>query len=156
MAAKQASGSLLWIGVDSDGPSDLQRLQAEHAVRMQRISNFHLVDVKNSPELRTHDMLCNDLEPWRTCGTWMMPILVPSYLHEFDDANAKVGAERNPQKTEVVCYVDDLDAALLGGQLATCRKWHSLHSNCWKYHTRSCCGAPTVHRGPALGQGRRH
>ena len=32
VAAQQASGSLLWIGVD-DAP-DVQRLQAEHAVRM--------------------------------------------------------------------------------------------------------------------------
>ena len=39
------------------------------------------------------------------------PILVPSFLREFDLANAKVGAERNPQKTEVVHYVNDLDGA---------------------------------------------
>ena len=39
------------------------------------------------------------------------PILVPSYLQEFDDANAKIGAERNPQKTEVIYCVDDLGAA---------------------------------------------
>ena len=38
-------------------------------------------------------------------------VLVPSYLHEFDEANDKVGAERNPQQTEVICYVADLDAA---------------------------------------------
>ena len=36
------------------------------------------------------------------------PILVPSYLQEFNDA-----AERNPEKTEVICYVNDLDAAPL-------------------------------------------
>ena len=34
------------------------------------------------------------------------PILVPV-------ANTEVGAERNPQKTEVVFYVNDLDAAPL-------------------------------------------
>ena len=39
------------------------------------------------------------------------PILVPSYLREFDVANARVGAERNPQRTEVVYCVDDLVAA---------------------------------------------
>ena len=39
------------------------------------------------------------------------PILVPSYLQEFDVANAKVGAERNPQKTEVIDCTDDLGAA---------------------------------------------
>ena len=36
------------------------------------------------------------------------PILVPQ---EFDIANATVGAERNPQKTEVVYNVNDLDSA---------------------------------------------
>ena len=41
------------------------------------------------------------------------PILVPTYLQQFDVANAKVGAERNPQKTEVIYYVNDLDAAPL-------------------------------------------
>ena len=39
------------------------------------------------------------------------PILVPSYLQEFDEANKKVGAEQNPQKTEVICFIEDLDAA---------------------------------------------
>ena len=34
-----------------------------------------------------------------------------SYLHEFDDAKDKVGAGRIPQKTEVICYIADLDAA---------------------------------------------
>ena len=40
------------------------------------------------------------------------PVLVPFCLHEFDDANAKAGGERNPQKSEVICFVDDLNAAL--------------------------------------------
>ena len=38
-------------------------------------------------------------------------VLVPSFLQEFDVANARVGAARKPQKTEVVYYVNDLDAA---------------------------------------------
>ena len=41
------------------------------------------------------------------------PLLVPTYLLEFDVANAKVGAERNPQKTEVIYHVNDLGAAPL-------------------------------------------
>ena len=36
---------------------------------------------------------------------------MPSFLQEFDVANARVGAERNPKNTEVICYVNDLDAA---------------------------------------------
>ena len=39
------------------------------------------------------------------------PILVLSSLQDFDVANARVGAERNPLKTEVINYVNDLDAA---------------------------------------------
>ena len=45
--------------------------------------------------------------------TMSHPILVPSCLQEIDDANAKVGAERNPQKTQVIYYVSDLEAAPL-------------------------------------------
>ena len=40
MSAQQASGSLPWIGVDD--PSDVPRLQAEHAVRVQETANFQL------------------------------------------------------------------------------------------------------------------
>ena len=36
------------------------------------------------------------------------PVLGSFDLHEFDDTNDKVGAERNPQKTEVIYYVADL------------------------------------------------
>ena len=39
------------------------------------------------------------------------PILVPSFLQEYDVANAKVGAERNFQKTDVIYNVNGLDAA---------------------------------------------
>ena len=38
------------------------------------------------------------------------PVLVHSYFHEFDDANAKVGEERNLHKKEVIYCVDDLGA----------------------------------------------
>ena len=44
-------------------------------------------------------------------GILCHPILVPSYLQQFDVANAKVGAERKPLKTEVIYYVNDLGAA---------------------------------------------
>ena len=44
------------------------------------------------------------------CATqsWCRP-----FLQEFDVANAKVGAERNPQKTDVIYCVNNLDAAPL-------------------------------------------
>ena len=39
------------------------------------------------------------------------PVLVLPFLQDFDVANARVGAERNPLKAEVICCVNDLDAA---------------------------------------------
>ena len=65
---------------------------------------------------------------WR--NTWFMdggdivchPVLVPFYLHEFDHANNEVGAERNPQKTEVIYYVEDLNAAPAEWKLDDVRK----------------------------------
>ena len=39
------------------------------------------------------------------------PILVLPFLHAFDVAKARVGAEWNHQKTEVIYDVNDLDAA---------------------------------------------
>ena len=41
------------------------------------------------------------------------PILVPPYLQEFGVFSVNVGAERHPQKTEVIYHVNDLGAALL-------------------------------------------
>ena len=38
-------------------------------------------------------------------------ILVLPFLQDFDVVNARVGAERNPLKTEVILHVNDLDAA---------------------------------------------
>ena len=34
-----------------------------------------------------------------------------TFLQDFDVANARVGVERNPLKTEVLYFVNDLDAA---------------------------------------------
>ena len=117
IAAQQAAGSLPWIGVDD--PSELQRLQADHAARMQESANFQL----GRPEKRTgaHDprhVLQRNGGPADSCcmddgDILCHPILVPSYLQTFDVANAKVGGERNPQKTEVIHYVNDLGAASL-------------------------------------------
>ena len=39
------------------------------------------------------------------------PILVLPFLQDFDVANARVGAERNPLQTEVIYNVSGLDAA---------------------------------------------
>ena len=87
---------------------------ASDEVRLQETANFQLggperltgandprhVPQKNGRRSDDGDILCH-------------PIFMPTYLQEFDVANAEVGAERNPQKTEVICYVNDLDAVPL-------------------------------------------
>ena len=112
---RQLSGSLSWTGVDDS--SENQHLQAAHAVRLQETANFQLggpgkFTGADDPRhaLHKHGGLA-DL--WYVDDGDIMchPILVPPYLQEFDDANAKDGAERTPQKTEVMYCVDDLGAA---------------------------------------------
>ena len=39
------------------------------------------------------------------------PVLMLPFLQDFDVANGRVGAKRNPLKTEVIYNVNDLDAA---------------------------------------------
>ena len=72
LAAWQAAGTLPWTG---------ERLQADHAARVQGSANFQL----GGPEKLTgaHD-----------------PRHVLPFLQDSDVANARVGAERNPLKTE--------------------------------------------------------
>ena len=92
-------------------------MQAEHAAKMQIISIFQL----GAPEKLTgtddprHILQENgglaDLLYIDDGDILCHQILVPSYLHELDDANDKVGAERNPQKTEIIYCVAELDAA---------------------------------------------
>ena len=112
IAAQQATANLPWNGVDD--PSEMQRLHAEHTAKMHRIHNFLLGGPQN---------LTGADDPRRTlqehgglADFWFVddgdilchPILVPSYIHVFDAANEKVGAERNPQKTEVIRKIDEV------------------------------------------------
>ena len=53
-------GSLPWIGVD--GPSEKQRLQAEHTAKLQRVSHFRLHKPEKLTELTIHDMICKKME----------------------------------------------------------------------------------------------
>ena len=140
VAAPQASGSLPWIGADDT--SETKRLQAEHAAKLQRVSNFQLggperLTGSDDPRyaLQEHGGLA-DLWNMDDGDIMCHPVLVPSYLHEFDDAKAKVGAERTPQKTEVVHSVDDPVAAPPERCAET---GHYLQSNRWEHHTRSRC-----------------
>ena len=84
------------------------------------------------------------------------PILVQTYLQEFDLANAKVRAERNPQKTGVIYYVHDLGAASL--------EWRNCDVQNMARVSTVTAGSitPGVTVGPRqciadpLGQSRRH
>ena len=142
VAAQQASGSLPWIGVDD--ASNFQRMQAEHAVRLQETANFQLGRPKkltgaNDPRhvLQRNKSLADQ---WYMDDGDIMchPTLVLPFLQEIDVANAKVGAERNPQKTEVIYYVNDLDAAPLEWRIRDVQNLAEVSA--------------AVHRGPALGQ----
>ena len=73
------------------------------------------------------------------------PILVPSFLQEFDVANATAGAERNPQKTKVIYNVP-----------RRAEYGQSHHSHRGLHDTLSGCRTATAHRVSALGQSGRH
>ena len=77
-----------------DDPSEEQRLQADHPQHALQ-KNGGLADQWYMDD---GDIMCH-------------PILVLPFLQDFDVANAGVGAERNPLKTEVIYIVNDLDAA---------------------------------------------
>ena len=81
------------------------------------------------------------------------PELVLPYLEASDTANVQIGAERNRQKTEVIFYVADLDAAPPGWRnqrrSPTSFRCRSSPRKC---HTRSCCGTTSVCRRPALAK----
>ena len=114
IAARQAAGTLPWIGVND--PAAEQRLQADHAARLQESANFQLGGTEKLTG--AHDPQHALQKSGGLADQWYMddgdischPILV-LFLQDFDVADAKVGAERNPLKTEVIYYVNDLDAA---------------------------------------------
>ena len=64
------------------------------------------------------------------------------------------GAVRNPQKTEVLYYLPNLDAATPEWKVEEARLLASVSAVAWEQHPRSWCGTPSVHRGPTLGQSR--
>ena len=115
IAARQAAGTLPWIGVNDR--AEEQRLQADHAARLQESANCQL----GGPEKLTgaHDPQHSLQKSVGLADQWYMgdgdimchPILVLPFLQDFDIANARVSAEQSPLKTEVIYHVNDLDAA---------------------------------------------
>ena len=77
-------------------------------MRMRKISNFQTggPEQLTGADVPRHALQENGglADPWYMSDGDIVchPILVLSYLQELDDANAKVGAERNPQKTEAI------------------------------------------------------
>ena len=82
--------------------------QMNELARCSEFKTFTSVVQNNSVELTTRDMPCRKMEAWQTSGTFddgdilCHPMLVLPYLQAFDTANVKIGADRNPQKTEVI------------------------------------------------------
>ena len=159
IAARQAAGTLRWIGVND--PAEGRRLQTETPARMQKSANFQL----GVPEKLTgaHDPEHALLEGGGLADKWYKddgdimchPMLVPSFLQEFDVANARVGAERNPLKTEVIFYVNDLEAAPPEWRVGDVRSLAKT-SAVTDGSIRSRCWVSAVHHGPAPEQGRCH
>ena len=79
------------------------------------------------------------------------PILVPSYLQALDVANAKVGAERNPQKKVVIYYVAAVSRkpfpGFHGGQRDACHIQRRLVRN----RLQESGALPSVHAGHQRG-----
>ena len=100
---RRATGTLPWISVND--PAEEQRPQADHAVRSQSSSN--LAVQKSSLVPTTRSMRCRRAgltDRWYMDDEDIMchPILVLPFLQDFDVVNVRVGAERNPLKTEVI------------------------------------------------------
>ena len=72
---------------------------------------------------------CSTESTWQTLDDGDIlchPLLVPPYLQVFDTASAKIGAERNPQKSEVIHHVQNLDAALFEWRISDVRPLTSV------------------------------
>ena len=112
--------------------------------RCRKNKIFSWVGQRNSPELKTHDMLCKKMKVWEVDDGDILchPILVPSYLQQFDDANDKIAAERNPQKAEVIYYVADLAAAPPEWKVDEVRKLASVSTAATGSNTRGVAAGP--------------
>ena len=100
-----------------DDPAEEQRLRADHAARVQESVNFQPGGREKLTD--THDPQHALQKSGGFADQWCMddgdikcrPTQVLSFLQDVNVANARVGAEQNPLKTEVIYYVNDLDTA---------------------------------------------
>ena len=100
IAVQEAARTLSWISTHD--PVDEQRLQDEQNSKMQRIRDFQLGSTRKltgaDDPLQENGSLTDQ---WHG-DIYVTPVLVLSYLQALDTENAKIGAERNPQKTDVI------------------------------------------------------
>ena len=140
VAAQQASGSFLWIGVDD--PSEVQREQAEHTAKLQRVSNFQLggLGKLTGADAPRHSLQKNG----GLADLWYMDDGTRSWCHLTctNSMTPMPKLERNETYRKINYYVDDLNAA---------PEWKV--DNVRKlpvYHTRSRCGTSSVRCGDQL------
>ena len=92
-----------------------ERTAAPHGLVLTVLQNYSDCKQTTEPECRnqpTSSLAGADRLRCTDHGDMMChPILVLPFLQDFDIANARVRAERNPLKTEVIYHVNDLDAA---------------------------------------------
>ena len=95
------------------------------AERVQKISNFSWVDLRNSPELTTLVILCKEMQAWQTSGAWMM--VIPSVTWSWcrpTFTSFEVGAERNPKKKKRSSTTSKTwTQSRLNDQLTRCESW---------------------------------
>ena len=112
VAAQQSSGSRPWVGVD--GPSDVQHLQAEHAVKLQE--GLEKLTGVNDPR---HVLQQN----WglRTSGAQCGPGCVRGLLH-----CRKADGGPHPAVTRTLQYAADISSSRNGQQMSAkslLRRW---------------------------------
>ena len=69
IAARQAAGTLPWIGVNDSAEEQL--LQADHAARLQESVNVQLGGTEKLTCAHDPRHALQKAEAWRTNGTWM-------------------------------------------------------------------------------------
>ena len=140
VAAQQASGSLPWIGVDD--PSDLQRLQAEHAARLQETAIFqlggpeqlagannprHLNDLDAAPpEWRIWDVQNMAKVSTVTVGSITLGVAVGRRQYITDQLLAKADVIRAMHEQFQLCQDPQTEFALLRESLGVSRVNHIL------------------------------